>query len=203
MASFRDLRHQKRPVSTGRFRPSGIRSRLVLIVVLVLTASSALFAASQLARLGTNRASATPEFMTSLLGAPQPRAPLTRTPARGVAVEIDRNGYTVASKGSSVTLSAEGVDGGAWRRFGSGVSRETSFGAESVWVAGDRRRSGPGDLIYPGPDGGQAFGVEAGAEGYPQKIEDELFGLVHDLVRQLFESKCRGEAGEGCGGSFH
>ena len=120
-----------------------------------------------------------PPFLADLLGPSDTSAPLVRTPAAGVRIEITAGGYTVAHDGASVALAGAG-QAFAWNRFAGGVSRETPFGFETITVEPGRteqyltvtERQGPqtwrwklasGSLVPRiGDDGG--IGFVAGAE---------------------------------------
>src|ERR671916_3308334 len=60
---------------------------------------------------------AAPRFLVRALGAERPDAPLVRTPARGVSVEIRSSRVGVERGGSRVALETAGTGGREWRRF--------------------------------------------------------------------------------------
>ena len=63
---------------------------------------------------------------------------MERTPAPGVDVRINPEGYTVSHWGASVSVVAEDVGGAKWRNHVHGVTRETEFGSETIVVDGAR-----------------------------------------------------------------
>ncbi len=72
--------------------------------------------------------------LVSALGPSQPNAPLTRQMNKSVEAQINRSGFQVKAPKTRVAL--HGVDGGngRWTRFAHGVSRQTSFGSETILV---------------------------------------------------------------------
>ena len=77
-----------------------------------------------------------PSFLANELGPEKAEAPLERTPATGVDVRIHDQGYTVSHWGVSVSVVSEDVGGDQWRRHVHGVTRDTSFGTETIVVNG-------------------------------------------------------------------
>jgi hypothetical protein len=85
-----------------------------------------------LALLAIGSARQTPSFLVDELGAPAPNAPLVRHPARGLRVELRRDGYAVRHHGAEVSLASPA--GVSWQRFTHGASRATPFGRETIIV---------------------------------------------------------------------
>ncbi|MGH2781723.1 MAG: hypothetical protein ACRDLA_10030 [Thermoleophilaceae bacterium] len=75
-----------------------------------------------------------PAFLRDALGPETKDAPLERSPAPGVDVSIDDQGYTVKRGGSSVSVEAEDTSGEEWERHAHGASRPTDFGTETIVV---------------------------------------------------------------------
>jgi hypothetical protein len=79
-------------------------------------------------------ASETPPFLSKALGSRDESATLTRTPAKHIAVRIDRSGYSVVRSDTSVSLASEDVGIRSWEPSANGASRATAFGRETVIV---------------------------------------------------------------------
>jgi hypothetical protein len=79
-----------------------------------------------------------PTFLAELLGPLDASAPLVRSPAEGVRVELTAAGYNVEHGGASIGLAAENEAGSAWQTFAGGVSRSTPFGLETITVEAGR-----------------------------------------------------------------
>ncbi len=77
-----------------------------------------------------------PGFLEEELGPEKAGAPLDRTPATGVGVRINDQGYTVSHWGVSLSVASEDVGGAKWRRHVHGATRETEFGTETIVVNG-------------------------------------------------------------------
>src|ERR671918_1149722 len=121
MASFHGLRQtEDRPAVAGRVA----RSFTLLRATLALAGMAAAFVfASQLAGSGgTTAAPELPSFLAQALGAPQADAPLAGRPARGISVAIRDDGYRVAAKDGSVSLSSTEAGDGEWLRLAQGAS---------------------------------------------------------------------------------
>ena len=139
MASFPDLRPDRRSAKAESTAAPGNRARLLLAVstALLLTAS---LAVSELATLRGARAHDASVFLTRELGPPLDR-PLVRTPAHaspalvkpalGGKLEIRDGGLKVTSGHASVSLSF-GKARGAWRGHQHGVQRKLPFGSEAI-----------------------------------------------------------------------
>src|SRR5919106_182145 len=82
-----------------------------------------------------------PAFLRDALGPETKDAPLERSPAPGVDVSIDDDGYTVKRNGSSVSVEAEDTSGEEWERYAHGASRSTDFGTETIVVDGTSTES--------------------------------------------------------------
>ena len=78
----------------------------------------------------------TPGFLKAALGAPQPSAPLVRTPAPGVRVAVRDGGYAVERGKASVSVVSAEPGDAPWVRFEGGVTRPTAFGHETVTIDG-------------------------------------------------------------------
>jgi hypothetical protein len=100
--------------------------RAIQALLLCMPAVLALAAASA-------RPDANGPVLPSALGRPAPHASPTRTPARGVHVEITRGGYRVRHGETAVALAGSPA-GGSWQRFAHGAQRTTPFGRETVVV---------------------------------------------------------------------
>ncbi len=87
---------------------------------------------------GVGRLDADVSFLEDALGPEKSEAPLDRTPAPGVDVRINAEGYTVSHWGASVSVVSEDVGGARWRNHVHGVTRETDFGSETIVVDGTR-----------------------------------------------------------------
>ena len=109
-----------------------MRQTTVLGLVACLLAAASMVAV-QASRLG--HSASTSPALSELLGAPQPGAPLTRQPAKGVSVRIGRSRLEVAGPSMSVSLGTVGIGTARWARYSHGAARRTSFGRESVVVA--------------------------------------------------------------------
>src|SRR6266545_4032586 len=118
-------------------------ARLRNVVALLIVAASAAAGASMLAGSairngGGNRLTFEPApFLVDALGKPGASSPKVRRPARGVAVRLRNDGYTVASKtGTRNDLIGirSTTDGGRWKRFAHGTTRATEFGSETITV---------------------------------------------------------------------
>ena len=140
MASFPDLRPQRRSAKAERGAASKNRARLLLAVsaALLLTAS---LAVTELATLRGAKAHDASAFLTRELGPPLDSAPLVRTPAHstpplvkpalGGKLEIRNGGLKVTSGHSTLSLHY-GNARGAWRGHQHGVQRKLPFGSETV-----------------------------------------------------------------------
>src|SRR4249919_4345205 len=107
MAAFpndvRPVRASSLPQNRGQ---SSMRQTTVLgLLACVLAVGS--MAAVKAIRLGDG-APSSPLFLSSL-GAPSPSASLSRQPAKGVHVRIDRKGFAVSRKGSAVSIQGIGT----------------------------------------------------------------------------------------------
>ncbi|MGH3027974.1 MAG: hypothetical protein ACRDMW_05410, partial [Gaiellaceae bacterium] len=87
---------------------------------------------------GVGRLDADVGFLEDALGPEKAEAPMERTPAPGVDVRINAEGYTVSHWGASVSVVSEDVGGARWRNHVHGVTRETNFGSETIVVDGAR-----------------------------------------------------------------
>ena len=136
MASFPNVRPEKRPAGAWRFGMS--RRRSLAIAALVVAAVTAV-ALSELASFrGSHAVHPTPGFLTRELGAPSPSAPLVRAPSRGVSVAIHQGGYTLATPAGTVGLTADVRSAAKWTSYRNGASRPTALGSETVAVSPDR-----------------------------------------------------------------
>ena len=79
-----------------------------------------------------------PSFLGEALGPEKAEAPLERTPATGIDVRIQDEGYTVSHAGASLSVVSEDVGAAEWQRHAHGVTRQTGFGAETI-VVDDRK----------------------------------------------------------------
>ena len=77
-------------------------------------------------------------LLAERLGAPVPNASLTRRPAKGVGVRIDRAGFHVEGRNTAISLRGVGTSTHRWARYSHGVARTTSFGRESVVVTPEK-----------------------------------------------------------------
>ncbi len=68
-----------------------------------------------------------------MLGSPQATAPLVRTPASGLTLNVADASFGLATDLASVTLTTSGS--GAWSRYVRGAHRRTSFGSETITFA--------------------------------------------------------------------
>ena len=139
MASFPDLRPNRRLAKAESTAAPGNRARLLLAVstALLLTAS---LAVSELATLRGARAHDASVFLTRELGPPLDR-PLVRTPAHatprlvkpalGGKLEIRDGGLKVTAGHASVSLRF-GKARGAWRGHQHGAQRKLPFGSEAI-----------------------------------------------------------------------
>ncbi|HLB19950.1 MAG TPA: hypothetical protein VK613_12555, partial [Gaiellaceae bacterium] len=140
MASFPDLRPQRRSAKAERGAASKNRARLLLAVsaALLLTAS---LAVTELATLRGAKAHDASAFLTRELGPPLDSAPLVRTPAHstpplvkpalGGRLEIRNGGLEVTSGHSTLSL-RYGTARGNWRGHQHGVQRKLPFGSEAI-----------------------------------------------------------------------
>jgi hypothetical protein len=140
MASFPDLRPNRRSAKAESTAAPRIRARLLLAAstALLLTAS---LAVSELATLRGAKAHDASVFLTRELGPPLDRGTLVRTPAHaspklikpalGGKLEIRDGGLKVASGHASVSLSF-GKARGDWRGHQHGVQRKLPFGSEAI-----------------------------------------------------------------------
>ena len=140
MASFPDLRPNRRLAKAESTAAPGNKARLLLAAstALLLTAS---LAVSELATLRGARAHDASVFLTRELGPPLDRASLVRLPARatprlvkpalGGKLEIRDGGLKVTSGHASVSLRF-GKARGAWRGHQHGVQRKLPFGSEAI-----------------------------------------------------------------------
>jgi hypothetical protein len=87
---------------------------------------------------GVGRLDADVSFLEDALGPEKAEAPMERTPAPGVDVRINAEGYTVSHWGASVSVVSEDVGGARWRNHVHGVTRETEFGSETIVIDGAR-----------------------------------------------------------------
>ena len=87
---------------------------------------------------GVGRLDADVSFLQDALGPEKAEAPMERTPAPGVDVRFNPEGYTVSHWGASVSVVSEDVGGARWRSHVHGVTRETEFGSETIVVDGAR-----------------------------------------------------------------
>ena len=139
MASFPDLRPNRRSAKAESTAAPGNRARLLLAVstALLLTAS---LAVSELATLRGARAHDASVFLTRELGPPLDR-PLVRTPAHatprlvkpalGGKLEIRDGGLKVTSGKSRVSVRF-GSKRGSWQAHRHGVQRQLPFGSETI-----------------------------------------------------------------------
>ena len=80
-----------------------------------------------------SRPTATPStFVDRALGAPSPDASLERRLATGATLAVDGRGIAARVGSATIGLASSGAGHGAWQRYGSGVTRATSFGRESI-----------------------------------------------------------------------
>ncbi|MGZ4422412.1 MAG: beta strand repeat-containing protein, partial [Gaiellaceae bacterium] len=139
MASFPDLRPNRRSAKAESTAAPGNKARLLLAVstALLLTAS---LAVSELATLRGARAHDASVFLTRELGPPLDR-PLVRTPARatprlvkpalGGKLEIRDGGLKITSGKSRVSLRF-GSTRGSWQAHRHGAQRQLPFGSETI-----------------------------------------------------------------------
>src|SRR5438034_4885027 len=135
MASSQHLRQKERPADAGRFAVLATRARLLASIAALIALATAVFAASQLARLGTKTTAPAPAFLRQAIGSPQTRLPLRRTPAPHTHAAVTHRGYVVHKRSSELGVALAGPDAagaGAWDRYESGLLRRTSFGSEVV-----------------------------------------------------------------------
>src|SRR5918996_2691911 len=131
MANLRDLRPHgelSAHAEGSAVRPSASRLRLAGL------AAAAAAGLLVLAALRPGDAPQAPAFLTEALGSSRAEAPLVRQPAAGVEVEIKPGGYIVRQADTSVSLTLENRDEGAWERFAHGASRPTAYGRETITV---------------------------------------------------------------------
>jgi hypothetical protein len=135
MASNQDLRRSddNRPGRPGRFGLPQLPSPIARVALLGVIAA-AVFAGVQLASHHGKKAASGTAFLTKALGSPQSSAPLVRKPAPGTRVGLAKRGYTVRHRGTHVGLAVTATGQKRWRRYSAGVSRTTSFGAETITV---------------------------------------------------------------------
>src|SRR3954471_15408576 len=135
MASFPDLRPNRRSAKAESTAAPRVRARLLLAVSTALLLPASL-AVSELATLRGAKAHDASVFLTRELGPPLDRAPLVRTPAPTINVGLVRSGgLTVARKGGGkLTLATRGSGRDQWRHFTHGATRTTPFGSETVTV---------------------------------------------------------------------
>src|SRR5919108_1369963 len=124
---------RERPADAERLVAVRTATRGRIAVVAALGAAS-LFAFLQLA--GPSSRAGQPSFLRDALGSLDPDAPLVRRPATGVEVKIGRDRFGVESDEAAVALATEAATTGPWQRFDRGVTRSTSFGAETIVVDG-------------------------------------------------------------------
>ncbi|MDX6386606.1 MAG: hypothetical protein QOD85_408, partial [Gaiellaceae bacterium] len=139
MASFPDLRPNRRSATAESLAASKNRARLFLAVSTALLCTASL-AVSELATLHGARAHDTSAFLTRELGPPLDST-LVRTPAHsspafvkpalGGKLEIRKGGLKVTSGKSSVSLRF-GSTRGSWQGHVHGVQRKLPFGTESI-----------------------------------------------------------------------
>jgi parallel beta-helix repeat protein len=86
---------------------------------------------------GDQRATSATALSVSL-GPRMADASLVRRPSRAVRVQLRRDGYSVSVAGHGTVALARPTRGDTWSRFVNGVSRETSFGHETITVRPDR-----------------------------------------------------------------
>jgi hypothetical protein len=87
-----------------------------LLVSLIILSGGASFAMPASALSG-------PPSLAKALGSPAANPPLSRKPARRVAVTIGRAGFMVSHRESAVSLARDHLGVARWKRFDHGVSR--------------------------------------------------------------------------------
>src|SRR5712691_1208903 len=134
MASFPDLRPSKRSAKAESKAAHKFRTPVLLAVsaALLLTA---FLAVSELATLRGAKAHDASAFLTRALGSPLNPAPLVRTPARGVKVNVRHNGYRVTHGKASLFLGSP-VSGRPWHAYEHGAQRATRVGRETILIDG-------------------------------------------------------------------
>ena len=73
-----------------------------------------------------------PTFLDRALGAPSADASLEQRLATGASLAVDRSGINVHAGAATIVLASRNTGSGNWQRHGSGVTRATSFGHESI-----------------------------------------------------------------------
>jgi Bacterial Ig domain/Bacterial Ig-like domain/Bacterial Ig-like domain (group 3) len=71
-------------------------------------------------------------FVDRALGSPSPGAALVRRAATGTTLAADRRGLAARAGSATIALASRNTVGDPWQRHGSGVTRATSFGRESI-----------------------------------------------------------------------
>ena len=128
-----------RPLDTGSTDEPGavLRGASPVRTAAAIAAAAAIFLLVVVIA-GVGRLDADVSFLEDALGPERAEAPLQRTPAPGVDVRINPEGYTVSHWGASVSVVSEDVGGARWRNHVHGVTRETEFGSETIVVDGAR-----------------------------------------------------------------
>ena len=80
---------------------------------------------------------ATPRFLTQLLGPTAPTPAHARVPCRGVSVHLRASGYTVKTATHEVAITPVGIGHSAWSSFRDGATRTTRYGHETIAVGRD------------------------------------------------------------------
>ena len=139
MASFPDLRPNRRSAKAESLAASKSRARLFLAVSTALLCTASL-AVSELATLHGAKAHDTSAFLTRELGppldstlvrAPAHSSPALVKPALGGKLEIRKGGLKITSGTSSVSLRFGGTRG-SWQAHLHGVQRQLPFGSEAI-----------------------------------------------------------------------
>ena len=128
-----------RPLDTGSTDEPGavLRGASPVRTAAAIAAAAAVFLLVVVIA-GVGRLDADVSFLEDALGPEKAEAPMQRTPAPGVDVRINPEGYTVSHWGASVSVVSEDVGGARWRNHVHGVTRETEFGSETIVVDGAR-----------------------------------------------------------------
>src|SRR5437016_10168727 len=136
MASFPDLRPQKRSATAESGAVFPFRRLAFVLAALAALVSTAFFAVSELATLRGAKAHDASAFLTRELGPPQSQASLVRTPTHDTKIEFTQAGLAAGTKHGRLTLASTPSAKGTWSRYEHGVARPTSFGRETITTSG-------------------------------------------------------------------
>ena len=142
MASFPDLRPNRRSAKAeSKAAPRNGSRIVVLVAVSTALLLTAFLAVSELATLRGAKAHDASAFLTRELGPPLDRAPLVRTPARGIKVTLASHGFRVEHGRRSLGLTLDGAHSGRVTSFARGVSVRTGFGRVVVSATPKRQHA--------------------------------------------------------------